>query len=239
MKSTTNAAGVGALVAAALIAVLTIAQPSTASPAPSFQNVPENFSAVNPNRVLDTRETGRLRAGKTITVSTGVSGITAAGVNITMVRTDGPGFVTAWASGNDRPTASVINADGPGRTIANYVVVPTASNGTFRLYTHVGTDIVVDVMGTYASSGTTPPPSGTGFTATITGYSPLSSITTVVGVVRNNNNTTASVRVDVRCPSGTVEIDYVFDMPAGAERGWDVVCASWFTTGATVSTVRI
>jgi hypothetical protein len=238
MKSTTNAAGVGALVAAALIAVLTIAQPSTASPAPSFQNVPENFSVVNPNRVLDTRETGRLRAGQTITVSTGVSGITAAGVNITMVDTAGPGFVTAWASGN-RPLASVINADGPGRIIANYVVVPTTSNGTFRLYTHVGTDIVVDVMGTYAGSGTTPPSSGTGFTATITGYSPLSSITTVVGVVRNNNNTTASVRVDVRCPNGTVEIDYVFNMPAGAERGWDVLCSGNFTSGATVSTVRI
>ena len=84
-------------------------------------------------------------------ISTGQSGAHAVGVNLTIDRTAGPGFVTAWATG-PVPNTSVVNADEAGATVANYFVVPVEADGTFLLYTSVTTDVIVDLMTRFTSS---------------------------------------------------------------------------------------
>ena len=49
----------------------------------------------------------------------------------------------------------------------------------------------------------------------------------------------ADVRVDVTCPNATVEVDYVYDIAAGATLGWEVICSGSFTSGASVTTVFV
>ncbi len=78
-------------------------------------------------------------------------------LNVTVTQPQGPGFVTVYPCGSQRPTASSINY-APGQTIANAVVAKLGIEGKVCLYTHVTTHLVVDLGGFY--------PTGTGYVAT-------------------------------------------------------------------------
>lgn len=70
-------------------------------------------------------------------------------VTITGIGSDGPGagFVTAYASGAERPTASNLNVN-PGRDVrANLAVVAVPSSGSIELYLERVDDVAVDVVG--------------------------------------------------------------------------------------------
>jgi hypothetical protein len=191
-------------------------------------------------RVLDTRGANltnpRVPGGGIVNVNTGVIGAVAVGVNITLVDTLGPGYAAAWASG-PWPGTSIINSDGPGQIIANFAIVPVTPQGTFQLLTQNPAHLLVDVMG-YFPGGSTPP-AGSGITVNITGYSPLTTITSVIGSATNNTGSTKDIRIDVRCPNGTVEIDYLFDFLAGQTLGWSVLCDGSFTSGASATWIEI
>lgn len=119
--------------------------------------------AVDPARVLDTRTGGGapVAAGATIDVAvTGRAGVPATGVaavvvNLTATDAAAAGFVTAWPSGETRPTASAVNVAGPGDVAANLAVVRLGAGGALSLYAHLATHLVADVVG-YVTDATAP-----------------------------------------------------------------------------------
>jgi hypothetical protein len=204
---------------------------------------PQGYVAINPGRVLDTRPASLVNyagakpgAGFQGTVFTGQPGAAAVGVNITLVQADGGGFVAGWASG-PYPGTSLINATAVGATIANFVVVPVAADGTFQILTSRGAHLIVDVMGYFAGSPAPPPIAGV--SAIITGYDPGYSSTTVTGSVTNNSGATKSIRVDVGCPNGSVTPDIVSGLLNGQTLGWMVFCDGVFSSGANVGVIEI
>lgn len=208
----------------------------TAGAAPT---IPAGYVALAGGRVYDSRGPAytnpRLAAGSIVTIQTGQPGATAVGVNITLTDTTGAGYVGAWASG-PWPGTSVINSSEPLENIANFVIVPVAPDGTFQLLTQKSAHLIVDVLG-YMAGGSELAPAG--FTATTTGYGPLTTITTVSGTISNGTGIERDLRIDVSCPNGTVKLAYAYSIPAGATRGWSVLCDGNFTSGATTTVVEI
>lgn len=116
------------------------------------------FVPVAPDRVLDTRlglgaPTGSVAPGTSLALTlAGRGGLPAAGVlaaagTLTMTETASAGYVTLFPGG-DRPTASTVNADAAGRTVANAFVV-ALENGAATAFTEGRTQLVADVVGYY------------------------------------------------------------------------------------------
>ncbi len=123
------------------------------------------FKAVGPSRVLDTRNGGGAATGPVpargavsvqITGSAGVpTGASAVAVNVTAVAPAGPGYITAWPSGQARPQASNINFSA-GRNISGLVIVPIGTDGKVNLYNGSGgtVHLLADVAGYFLGGGT-------------------------------------------------------------------------------------
>lgn len=110
------------------------------------------FIPRNPNqtpRIFDTRSPDnafKLGAGKTTQIAVpGSESKTQALVTLTAVEGEGPGYFTAWPSG-DRPLSSCLNW-GTQQTIANTTVVDLAADGSFQMYSPVKVHVVVDLVG--------------------------------------------------------------------------------------------
>src|SRR5690606_31684463 len=68
------------------------------------------FVPQSPERVIDTREgVGPIAANSSIDVDTQVPG-SGVIVNITLVDSAGPNYLTVWPAGQDQPWASAVNA---------------------------------------------------------------------------------------------------------------------------------
>ena len=130
-----------------------LAAPTTlvhAAPAGASAYVP-----VSPYRILDTR-TGqgfprRVNAGETFTLALPnvPPGASAVVLNMAITGSADGGFVTVYPTGVARPTASSINVDAAGQTIANLVTVPIGAGGTASVYSLMQTDLIADVQGYY------------------------------------------------------------------------------------------
>ena len=133
---------------------------------------PSYFVPLTPARLLDTRtgEGGNITPlGQQVFTEldvTGVGGVPETGVTAVVmnVTVDGPtdaGFLTAWPSGEARPTVSNLNFV-PGQTVPNLVTVKVGANGRVNLFNSTGaTSVVADVVGYYTSQA---PSSGGRFT---------------------------------------------------------------------------
>lgn len=87
-----------------------------------------------------------VNAGQTIDVWLGVpKHATQVAVNLTVTNPEAPGFLTAWSTGDEVPTSSVLNYSA-GQTIANGLVLPCRDN-RMKLFARSRTDVVVDVAG--------------------------------------------------------------------------------------------
>ena len=139
------------------------------------------YVAVSPNRILDTRSQAEPFVDLPITVQTGLGGVSAVAVNVTVTQAAAAGFTTAWASGPLPGTSSSNFA--PGADIANFIVVPVSPQGTFLLQTSAPSELIVDIMGYFTTAGTIAV--GGNVSAAITGYSPGSTVTSVVGTATN------------------------------------------------------
>jgi hypothetical protein len=131
---------------------LTITGQTVAHAAPSGASA---YVPVSPSRILDTR-TGlgfgrRVGAGETFTLSLpGVpANASAVVLNLTIDAAADRGFVTVYPAGVTRPTASSINVDGVGQTIANLVTVPVGSGDKLNVYSQMSADLIADVQGYY------------------------------------------------------------------------------------------
>ncbi|MDH4144238.1 MAG: hypothetical protein OEY23_03610, partial [Acidimicrobiia bacterium] len=118
------------------------------------------FHPISPLRVMDTREALggiTLAPGETRTLPIAGTGTiptnaTAVALNLTIDKPSTPGYLTAWPTGTNRPTASSINFT-PGQTIANGITVGLGTNGQLDLYNPSGTtDVIIDITGWYQPS---------------------------------------------------------------------------------------
>ncbi|MEP6809541.1 MAG: hypothetical protein ABI992_04805 [Chthoniobacterales bacterium] len=130
---------------------------------------PAIYQGFEPCRMIDTRNPNgtfagpKLVAGATRTFDLDVNGtgglcvntfptnVKAMVVNVTIVNEDGPGFVTIYPGNGTQPLASSINSSGPNTVIANEIVMPLAPDGTIKVYTSVGTHLVMDLVGIFTN----------------------------------------------------------------------------------------
>lgn len=108
----------------------------TRSTGTTIDNVSQTTSPVAAESVTSLRVAGR--GG----VSTDASG---AVLNVTAIRPDDGGFITAYPCDEERPDASNVNFRA-GAVVANAVVVKLSASGTVCLYTTARTNLAVDVV---------------------------------------------------------------------------------------------
>ena len=107
------------------------------------------FSPVTPDRVLDTRNTGRF---PTIAIQA-PAGASAVAATLTVTGSKFAGFLTAYPCSASPPVVSSVNWQ-PGETVAGAVFVPVAADGTFCVTTNAPVDVIVDVTGVFSPTST-------------------------------------------------------------------------------------
>ncbi|MCU1400139.1 MAG: hypothetical protein JWN62_3248 [Acidimicrobiales bacterium] len=152
-----------ALVATSVVLPVLWAQTGSAA-----DPVVQTFHGLTPARLLDTRagqstidgqSLGGGAVGPAATIDVPVlgrggvptSGVGSVALNITVAGPTSSGFVTAYATAQDRPTASNLNFT-PGLVVANMAIVAIGDGGQIELYNSAGnTDLIVDVLGWFPS----------------------------------------------------------------------------------------
>jgi hypothetical protein len=107
--------------------------------------VGDAVTAVDPLRLVDTRDTQRLAAGQSLALAVDATA-TAAIVNLTAVEPSADGFLTLYPCGSVVPTVSNLNFVA-GAIVANRALASTGGNGQFCVFTSVDTDVVIDIEG--------------------------------------------------------------------------------------------
>ena len=101
------------------------------------------IAAGAPNRVIDTRNGGRVGVGGTLRIHTSsTAGATVLG-NLTVVNPDGPGYVTAYPCSTAQPQASNANYT-TSQTVATFAAVASDQSGDICVYTQAGADLIWD-----------------------------------------------------------------------------------------------
>ena len=154
--------GLRAGLCVALAAVGLVAVQSAAPASADTVATPGTFVATAPTRLLDTRiKHGGSIVGSGKTQSLQVldngpipaSGVKAVVLNVTVAAPTQAGYVTVYADGTTRPTASNLNF-AKGQTVPNLVIAPVGANGKVDFYNYYGsTQLIADVSG-YFVSGT-------------------------------------------------------------------------------------
>jgi hypothetical protein len=122
--------------------------------------VPSRFVPVPPARLFDTRTTQAQplapmqRVDVTVLGAAGVpaSGVTAVTLNLTATQTSGPGYVTAWPAGRPQPTASNLNVNGAGNTVAAQVTVGVGVGGKVSFVAQPRAHLLADVSGYFVAA---------------------------------------------------------------------------------------
>ncbi|MEV6581624.1 PKD domain-containing protein [Streptomyces sp. NPDC051582] len=106
------------------------------------------FTPVVPQRLADTRSTGKLAPGATTTVSGIPVNAIGAALNVTATDSTGPGFLTVHGFGTARPDASSLNTR-PGDTVPNHVTTPVGDGGRVTVANSWGgsTHAITDLFG--------------------------------------------------------------------------------------------
>ncbi|MBD1590450.1 S8 family serine peptidase [Arthrobacter sp. S1_S22] len=114
-----------------------------------------SFIPVTPFRALDTRSTAAVAPDSAVSFQVGGRGeipdkVSAVVFNLTVAEAKSYGFITAYASGSERPDASNLNF-GEGQIVANSVTVPLGPDGTVTLYNRSSgnTHLLADISGYY------------------------------------------------------------------------------------------
>ena len=115
------------------------------------------LTPVGPTRLADTRSglggSRRLAGNRTMVldVSSKATGASAVALNVSVVGPAAPGYVTVYPCGASRPATSTINHVG-GEVRANNTIVGVGG-GKVCIYSLVAADVVVDLVGTFGSTG--------------------------------------------------------------------------------------
>ena len=139
------------------------------------------FKAIAPKRFLDTRDSTAVARNSTLTVQVGgvhgvPANVSAVLMNLTVAEATSYGFITAYASGTDKPNASNVNFRA-GQIVPNSVTVPVGTDGKVALFNRSdgATHLVADISGYYlpgtpSAGGTFQPITPTRFLDTRDGY---------------------------------------------------------------------
>ncbi|MGW2271531.1 PKD domain-containing protein [Streptomyces yangpuensis] len=105
------------------------------------------FTPVVPQRLADTRTTGKLAPGATTTVAGLPANAVGAALNVTATETTGAGFLTVHGYGTARTDASSLNTR-PGETVPNHVITPVG-DGKVGIWNSWGgsNHVITDVFG--------------------------------------------------------------------------------------------
>ncbi len=128
-------------------------EPTVTGAVPPVQGT--RFTPISPVRLIDTRKgvgttATRLKGGCTLQVDPGLDpSVASVAVNLTSVRAGANGFVVAYPCGVERPIAAAVQSVA-NKVVAGMAVVPLGADGTFCVYSHTTTDMVIDLFGTYA-----------------------------------------------------------------------------------------
>lgn len=123
----------------------------------------DNYHAVNPIRILDTRPGNPIAADSQIKLQvTGANGVpanaTAVVVNVTATGSTKGGYLTVFPDGTTRGLASTLNF-AINQTVANQIVTTLGSNGAIDIYNLAGTtDAVLDLSGYFTPTAPAPAP---------------------------------------------------------------------------------
>jgi len=146
-----------------ITASITDASGATGTVRTAFTTAGSEYTPLQPARVLDTRDTGKLAPFATTRLKVGGSagvpvGATAVVLNLTVTNPTLGGYLTAHADGTARPTVSNVNFE-PGQTVPNLAVIPVSEDGHVSIHNGSGgtIDVVADVNGYFARTA------GTGF----------------------------------------------------------------------------
>lgn len=114
---------------------------------------------LTPARILDTRETSRVRAGSRLDLQVagrgGVpgSGVEAVVLNLTSVNPSTNGWITAWPAGDSKPHVANLSYIA-GDLVPNMVMCKVGAGGKISLEASSGDlDLVADVVGCFTSEG--------------------------------------------------------------------------------------
>ncbi|MFN8020569.1 MAG: DUF4394 domain-containing protein [Acidimicrobiales bacterium] len=116
------------------------------------------YTALAPARLIDTRPAAKVAPQGTVKVPVaGQGGVPATGassvvVNIAATEADGPGYLTAYASGTARPATSNLNVERRNGTVSNLAIVPVGADGSITVFSQRGAHVVVDVLGWYGDA---------------------------------------------------------------------------------------
>lgn len=142
------------------------ASASVALPTAVTRTAAGNYLPAAPTRLVDTRigqgaPIGSVDTGESVTVrAAAVAGIPATGVraivvNLTAVKAHSRGWFTAFPSGTSLPATSTLNFRA-GWTGSVTATVPVGADGTIIVRAGAGgADLLVDVVGWYAGTGST------------------------------------------------------------------------------------
>jgi hypothetical protein len=121
------------------------------------------FRPVTPARLLDTRfpnaiHTGPVAAGGQVDINVAAlaalpADATAAALKVTITESAASGFWTVFPTGTAPPTASNLNVEGVGGTIANQVITPL-SGGSASVFSQTGGQLIVDLVGWFTGPST-------------------------------------------------------------------------------------
>jgi len=113
------------------------------------------FVPLPPMRLIDTRpEPGRIHAGGTIEIESPVAGAAAVVTNVTVVRPDRRGHVTAYPARTPAPDTSTVNPATWNHTVANFAITRASAAG-LAYRSHGGADLVVDATGWFIGTPVT------------------------------------------------------------------------------------
>ena len=161
------------------------------------------FVSVSPARILDTRfgngaPAARVGPGQAVEVQvTGRGGVPATGVaavavNVTAVLPTAGSFLTAWPTGESRPTVSNVNVEAA-TIVPNLAVIKVGAGGRVSLFNAAGSvDLLADVAGYYLDPAAATP--GSSFAS----LSPARILDTRTGAGAPAARVGAAQRVDVQ-----------------------------------------
>ena len=127
---------------------------------PASGAVLDSYTAINPNRLVDTRDgtggvSGALQPGCTLRLDLGDSIVPddaeAVGISLTGVASR-PGFLTAYPCAVGRPGTSNLNAR-VGIGTPNFVAGLLDSSRSLCIYSNAGSDVIIDLAGWWSPGG--------------------------------------------------------------------------------------
>lgn len=117
-------------------------------PTPADQPVASGRFVAHDARLVDTR----IEGDRNYVVLKAPNGASAVAINVTIAGSSAAGFASAYPYGNNRPTASTVNTDGPGQTRAATTIVPVNRHGLFVVEQIASDgDLIVDMAGWFTS----------------------------------------------------------------------------------------